>query len=466
MVLPIGDPVHLHDICTDSVGCLRRLHQLYGNCVAFPHNGQQTIMGWGQDFNHSALSDSNRYALYGYPGPKGSSHRVFKNGLLGSNGPEQIKHRRLLMPPFRKEAVDHSFASMNRLIEETLEDWRVGDVLDLAATMRGFSLQVTGKLLFGLEEFDLARTVAQTFQEWLAPYHTMLMVANLPIPAPPGQYEQMLDAADRLLTLLREILRQKRATYRPEQRDVLSLLITAFDAGHISEIDLLGEMHTFLNAAYQTTSFGLTWMLFLIAQHPLVAWDLLREQKQVFGNETFTAEHLPKMSWLNCVMKESLRLFPPVVYNIRAATDATTFGPFAVPKFTMVMPSYYISHHVAAVFPNPEQFRPERWHHAEVSPYAYLPFSAGPRMCMGSTFATLLFKMAVTGIFQRFRLEVLPNSRINRHAHLTLGVEGSLSIRLHPQDARFTTSPISGNVLDTVEMPQTIPQVMPERRAA
>ena len=117
---------------------------------------------------------------------------------------------------------------------------------------------------------------------------------------------------------------------------------------------------------------------------------------------------------------------------------------------------------IEALGSDPEKFQPERWLEADVSPYAYLPFSAGPRMCMGAAFATLLFKIAVSAIWQRFRLEVVPGACINRHANLTLGIEHPLPVRLYAQDGRFTCSPITGNVLEMVQLPT----VADERRAA
>ena len=462
MQLPVGDPVHLEDLFGDSVACLSRLYRVYGNCVAFQSGETPTVFAFGPEFNYPVFSDANLFHHRGIPGPKNSSQRLFKYGLFGLNGEQQVRHRRMLMPLFQKSAIDGSFHAMLALIDQTLAGWRVGQVVDLAGSMKDFSLQVTGRMLFGLKEFTSAHAVADAFQVWLDHYHTMLFAANLPVEIPPGVYERMLDAADRLVGHIKDIIKQKRRTLRPGQADVLAILLNAQDSGLLGEQEVVGEMLTMLNAAYQTTSVGLTWTLFLLAQHPQAAQAVLAEQKSVLADHPLASTHLPRLNWLNCVVKECLRLFPPVIYSQRTATDRAPFGRYTLPRNSMVVPSFYISHRMPEVFAEPEKFQPERWLDAEVSPYAYLPFSTGSRMCMGTAFATLLFKIAVSVIWQRFRLEVVPGACINRHANLTLGVEDTLPVRLHTQDGRFTCSPVTGNVLEMVELPMA----RGERRAA
>lgn len=459
---PIGNPAHLDGVFEDTVGCLRRLHHIYGNCVAYPKSEWLTVFAFGPEFNYPTFSDAQHFHLSGYPGPRGSAQRLFKYGLFGLNGDTQLRHRRLLMPPFSKGAVDGSFAPMAALTDRALAAWRPGDVVDLGALCREFALQVTGRLLFGLEDFTAAHAIADTFNDWLDHYHMVLFAANLPIDLPAGAYERMMAAAEHLVGQLRQVLTVKRRTMRSDDRDILAILLRAQDAGHLADQEVIGEMLTLVNAAYQTTSFGLMWTLFLLAQHPVAARTLLDEQRGIVGPDPLTAEHLPRLNYLNFAIKEALRILPPVVYTQRWATDTAPFGRYTLPRFSMVIPSYYVSHHLPEIFASPEMFDPERWVGATYSPWEYLPFSAGPRMCMGATFATLLFKIAVTAIWRRFRLEVVPGSTINRHANLTLGLAGRLPVRLHAQDGRFTTSPVSGDILEMVTLP--LPPV--ERRVA
>lgn len=461
MDLPIGDPVDLEDVLADSVAGMRRLQRIYGNCVAFRNSDWYTIFAFGLECNYSVFTDTRVYHQAGYPGPKGSAQRQFMYGLFGLSGEVQTQHRRLLMPPFRKDTVERSFGAMVEVVEQALANWRPGATLDLAAAMQELSLLVTGRLLFGLNDVEPLRGVAGVFRRWLDAYHRVLFSANLPLPSPPGSYETMLASADQLAARFHELIERKRQDLRPEDMDVFALLLRAFDAGQLSEREMIGEMHTMINAAYQTTSFALMWMLFLIAEHPQAAHELLGEQRRLIGDNALTLDRLPGLDYLNAVVKESLRILPSVVYTQRFATENAVLAGHDVPRGSMIFTSYYVTHHLPELFPEPERFWPERWQAGDVSPYAYLPFSAGSRMCMGAGFATLLFKIALTMIAQRFRLEVLPGTHIDRHANLTLGARGPLPVRLHEQDGNFSASPITGNMLEMVSLP-----AMPELRRA
>ena len=128
-------------------------------------------------------------------------------------------------------------------------------------------------------------------------------------------------------------------------------------------------------------------------------------------------------------------------------------GPFNLPQGTLVVTSHYVTHHMPELFPEPECFRPDRWLQAAPSPYAYLPFGAGPRMCLGAPFATLMLKVALPMILQRFRLTVVPGARIDRRSTLTLGPRFGIPMLIENQDRRFTASPVAGDIHEMVELP-------------
>src|SRR5205807_1331293 len=117
------------------------------------------------------------------------------------------------------------------------------------------------------------------------------------------------------------------------------------------------------------------------------------------------------------------------------------------PAGTVVFTSFYVTHRLPETFPDPERFRPGRWDGRSVSPYAYLPFGAGPRMCIGTTFAQQLFQIVIPAVTRRFRLELAPGTRVDRHASLTLGLK-ALPVTVRPQDGRFTAAVLTGDIHD------------------
>jgi cytochrome P450 len=146
-------------------------------------------------------------------------------------------------------------------------------------------------------------------------------------------------------------------------------------------------------------------------------------------------------------------VLPPVVYSPRVNMAPTAFGPYQLAKGTMVVASHYITHHLPEIFPQPERFLPDRWLRTAPSPYAYMPFGAGSRMCVGAPFALLMLKIAVPVIVQRFRLSVEPGVRIDRHCTLTLGPRPGIPVTVHEQDRRFSASAVQGNIHELVELP-------------
>lgn len=440
----------VHDICTDTVGALRRVSERGGDFVSYANGRALTLIAFAPEHNRRVLSDPETFNMVGPPGPRNSAQRRFALGLLGLNGPRHVYHRRLLMPALRRDAVAVSLTPVARIVEEHLGRWRVGQVIDLAQEMKDLSLELAGRVLFGLDEFSSARAIARVFQRWVDAYTAMHFALALPIPRPEGVYEGLLDYAAELERLFHDLIAQRRENLRHDHGDLLALLLHDHDRDQLSGDELIGEMHTLVNASYQTTSSALTWALFLLTQHPEIA-------RRIADDPASTAPMPGPHSHLEHVIKEALRIFPPVIYTIRHAVRPATLGSLSVPQGTMVVLSIYVTHHNASLFPEPERFLPERWLSAWPSPYAYFPFGAGPRLCLGAPFAQPLLRVVLSAIMRRFRLSIVPGTRVDRHSGLTLGVRRGLPASVHPADGQYVATPVFGDVHEMVALPGAPP---------
>lgn len=431
----------------DSVGCLARLHRQYGSLVAFPKGSDLAVCAFGPEANHAVFTEPHVYQTgVGPPGPRGASQRRFQQGLLGGlNGAQYLAHRRLLMPAFSKDAVLAQAGIMAGLVDRCLDRWRPGQRIDLYTAMKELSLALVGKLLFGLDEIPRTEALAATFQSWLDCYISCLFAMSLPVEAPPGSYERMLTKAEELEAHFHELIALRQRALRAGDRDLLALLLHARRDDHLNDNEVIGEMQTLLNASYQTTASALTWTLLLLAQHPEVS-RALYEQLDAPNKEGFTG-------LLDGVIKESLRILPPVVFTVRRLVENDTLLGRPLPAGAFVMVSIYVTHHQAETFAEPEWFLPERWRGRSVSPYAYLPFAAGPRMCLGTMFSLQLFQIVIPALLRRYRLALSPGTRVDRHSNLTLGVRGSLPVTVLPQDGRFTAVALTGNIHEMVHFP-------------
>jgi cytochrome P450 len=240
----------------------------------------------------------------------------------------------------------------------------------------------------------------------------------------------------------------------PEGGELLSILLRARerDGGSMTEGEVVGQTNLFLLAGYETMFSALSWTLFLLAQHPGVMADLLDELDGALRGDAPTIEQLGRLTLLEGVTKESLRLLPPVAYNTRTSVAAFELGPYQLPKGTTVGFSHYITHHMPELYPQPEKFLPRRWLTSTPSPYEYLPFGAGPRMCMGATFAMMALKICLPIILQRYRFRVAPGARIDRKGLITLSPKYGMPMWIGPQDRQFAKSEVRGNIHEMVDL--------------
>jgi cytochrome P450 len=196
----------------------------------------------------------------------------------------------------------------------------------------------------------------------------------------------------------------------------------------------------------------MTWTLFLLAQHPEAAQALLDELDGVMGGAPPTVETLARAPLLEASVKEALRILPPVPYTIRVARRRMPLGPFEVGRGDRVILSHYVTHHLPELYERPERFLPQRWLTLRRGPYEYLPFSAGPRLCIGYSFAMQALKLSTAMILQRFRLSVVPGARIDRRVQVTMSPSRGLPMSVHAQDRRFERAAVRGNVREMVEL--------------
>ncbi len=335
-------------------------------------------------------------------------------------------------------------------VREVTGTWRNGQTRDLYREMKAISLAMTDRLLFGLDDVELAQRVDRAFDVWLDWNHRAGFSSSLPVPNDPANYPRLLEAAENLGELLREVIAARRK--RPlTGDDLLAPLLNAQAAGELTETDVLGLVHSLFNAAHHTTSESLTWALFLIAQHPEVYAGLLQELNA--ASTKLPPDHFEHLDLLDRTIKESMRLLPPVVYVSRVSVLPVQFGEVVVPPRAVVIGGLYTTMHAPRSFPRPEHFEPSRWIHHGACPHSNVPFGAGSRMCLGAPLATHLMQVVLGVILPRFRLSVVPGSCIDRHATLTLRPAHGIPVLIRDQDSQFATNTVTGNIHEMVVFP-------------
>jgi cytochrome P450 len=438
----------------DPIAYMQMLYRRYGQIASFVKGSKVSIVkgsrgmvfAFGPAYNQQVLGTPAKFYSAGLtvPGPADSAQRRLGSGMASMNGERHKKHRRAIMPLLHVKAIEDYRDEIVSFTDRLLHSWSAGVRRDMALESKRLTLHISGKILLGLESASEADAIGECLERWLL-MNTSFLVSPFRVDRPGTPYWQMLRLADRVEKGLLTIINRKRVK-AGQKPDVLSLLRLESDSEAIGQAALL------LIASYMTTCNALAWTLFLLAQHPSVMRDLVDELGGALHGNAPAVEQLGQLKLLESVIKETMRLLPPVVYSFRIAVEPFHIGPFELPSMTTVALSQYITHRMPDLYDEPGRFLPHRWLASNPSSYEYFPFGAGPHQCIGYSFAMMELKIALAMMLQRYRFTVIPGSRINRHVGITLSPKHGIPMWIAPQNGRFTCSAVRGNIHQMVNI--------------
>ncbi len=411
----------LADAVTDPLGMLRRQYEMHGPISALEDDGQRVIFVFGPEYNQRVLSDTETFHSYFFPlrGPRGSAQRRLTSGLLSQNGSHHREQRRMLMGPFQKRMFSAYVARIVELTEAMLDDWTVGDVRNLHSEMNSLMLRITSSILFGFNQPELVFELGELIEHWGAMNHRLGVSAIVPLVEFNDGYEELLAFAERLEGKIRQMIELRHRD--PTGDDVLSILLRNQAEGDgLTDDELIGQTALLFSAAHLTTAHSLTWTFFLLAQHPEEGEKLSRELAEQLPTGALTLDDVESLPCLERTLKEGLRILPGSAYVQRVAVRPVELGPFTLGRGTVVVFSQFMTHHMRELYEEPERFRPDRWLTLHPSPYAYLPFGAGPRHCLGGPLATVVMKLVMPLVWRKFRMAVANNAQIDANAVSTM----------------------------------------------
>lgn len=340
------------------------------------------------------------------------------NGLVLSEGDYWLRQRRIIQGAFHHDMLATYADTMVEMTEKKISAWLPGMELDLADEMTHLTLTVAAKVFFELDvESGQAKELADAVTIISkALYREFTQVAMMPEWMPlPGKIEKRKAVAtlDRLVKRAIEEHRESDGS----QRSLLTMLLAARDTEGdgtgMTATQLRDEAVTLFNAGHDSTAAALSWTWYLLLKHPDIYNDLLASVDAVFGKEKATAGKLDRIPLALHVSKESLRLYPPAWTLPRQSLDDMELGGYMVPKGSLINLFAWITQRDPRFFENPDQFKPSRFaeHHDGGShPFAYFPFGAGPRACIGRDFALMEMQLILITIMQRFTFELKPDS--------------------------------------------------------
>jgi cytochrome P450 len=309
-------------------------------------------------------------------------------------------------------------------------------VVDVYHWARDLAMRIAMRALLGLDpdDGDRGEAAAKHFERALAFYGTDF---HLRLIRGPGSPWRRMNAARRVLDeIVYEEIAHRRTAPDPGRQDILSLLLTASDedGSRLSDEEVRDQVMTLMFAGHDTSTSTLSFLLYELARNPDPLARVLDEQERVLGGAPPTPAQLHgSLPYLDMVLDETLRLYPPAWIGPRRAVREFEFGGYRVPAGAYVNYSSWASHRLPEVFPQPEAFIPERFEperKAALPRGAYVPFGGGSRICIGKRFGQTEVKLVATLILQRHGLELLPGRTMSVRQMPTLSPDGGLGMRV------------------------------------
>ena len=413
---------HLPDYRRDPLGYCTRCAREYGDVVAlrffhFPYYlvSRPDLIEDVLVTHHKGFTKSVDYRLW--------LRAVLGDGLLTSEDGLWRRRRELAQPAFHHDRIATYAEVMAACTDRMLRGWATGDVRNVHGDLMHLTLQIVASVLFGAdidrEAEDVEHALAVVMRhaaEWSA----------FPVPLffPTPANLRWKRALRRLDEVVDGIIRARRRG-GADRGDLLSMLISGRDESGrpMNDREIRDEVMTIVLAGHETTAVALSWTFSLLSQHPAAEAALWAEVDGATADRLPNAADLPRLHYTGWVVKEAMRLFPPVWAIGREARTDGTIGGFRLRKKTQVFVSPYVVHRDPRWFPGPGEFRPERWADGleqRLPRFAYFPFGGGPRHCIGHGFATTEAVLVLAAIARRFQLRIVPDRPAVPYPTITL----------------------------------------------
>jgi cytochrome P450 len=424
----------------DPLGGMRQMAFEYGDIVRFYVMMQERILLNRPDLINQVLVIQHG-KFHKSELTRRITRRMLGQGLLISEGDFWRRQRRLAQPAFHRSRTNDYAATMLDIAQAHIGDWRDGEQRNIAQEMTALTLDIAVRTLFGTTLPGEARQVghAMTF---LMRYS--LRRNRLPFRVPENWPTPANRRANRELqfidSLVYRIISERRAEGNSSvHNDLLALLMGAMDedGSQMTPQQLHDETMTLFLAGHETTAQMLGWTWYALSQNPAVESRLHEELHGVLGGRPPGATDFPRLPYLQAVMSEVLRLYPPAYVLARETVEPCEIGGYQLHPGSTVVLSQWITHRDPRYYDDPEVFRPERWLDGLVDrlpPGAYFPFGDGPRRCIGQGFALLEAAIVTATIAQKFSFRMVPGHTVVPEPLVTLRPRHGIQMTLHARN--------------------------------
>jgi cytochrome P450 len=410
----------------DILGALTMMHREAGDVFRIPLPGFNPVVLAGPEANRFLLVE--RRGDVRWRVERDPVVRLLRHGLLVEDGEAHDRLRKIMSQALHKRMLRGYVEAIWRRTDQVTSTWPENGTVDMLVEMRKAALLIFMDTLFGIDfsqEIGLLWSAITRSIEFISP-GLWIFWPEMPRPGYTASIAHMNE-------FLYRIIRQRRESQEFHD-DLLSTLVQS--PGMNDEL-IRDQLLTMLIAGHDTSTAMLAWALYLLGAHPDVLQKAAAEVHQVLGDELPLVEHASQLEFLNQVINETARMYPPIHIGNRIAAVDMEFQGQPIPAGTRLMYSIYLTHRDLRYWPEPDSFKPERFASGGLSfpPYSYVPFGGGPRNCIGMAFARLEVNLVLARLLQGFEF-VLLNQKIKPHMGATLEPRPGVFMQVHRRKSK------------------------------
>lgn len=405
----------------DPLAYLNSTWQQHGDIVQFPVPWPSYLINDPESVRHVLVTRARHF------GKDTLQYRALSlvtgEGLLTAENDPARRQRRIVQPAFHHQTTGALAGHVVSAAQRVAERWRAQiesatdrvAVIDVDEDMMAAALEVVGDALFRTDLSDEAERLAHAT---LAALDVVIARARTPIAPPawlPTPSNRALRRANAQLDqAVHSMVTSRRSLERTGEPDMLDMLIDARDedGAGLSDQEIRDQMVTFIVAGHETVASALTWAWALLAGAPVWQQRAQSEIDQVLGDRPPTAADLSQLPVTRAILDESLRLFPPAWLITRSSTQASELDGWQVPTGSLLIMSPWLLHRHPDLWENPDAFDPGRFLSGDHDRWAFIPFGAGPRLCIGRDFALLEGTLMLAALVGAFDVGYAPGTAI------------------------------------------------------
>lgn len=391
---------------------MMQMSKTYGDIV-FIRMGPYATFGLNHpDHVKELLVTKNRF-FHKMDRMKQVMSRLDGNGLLLSEGDFWLRQRRLVQPAFDHKRLLGYGNTMVQLACATFDSWKSGEQRDLFSETTDLTMRIICRVLFNVDAQSITEKLGAAIDDV-----SRIIVKDISAPfllpdwLPTPEKTKWREAVQTLDSFITGVIKDRRASGE-DKGDLLSMLLLAVDTEGdgtaMSEKQARDESMTLFLAGHDSTAAALAWTWYMLATNPAVQERVAAEVKSVCGSSAPSPDQVKQLVLTTAVIKEAMRLFPPVWLIPRQAIAQTEIGGYSIPTGALVYAWTYALHRSEKFWDAPNEFRPERFlpeNEHKIVPHSYIPFGEGPRGCIGNHFAMLETALIVACMMQRFSISL------------------------------------------------------------